>query len=166
MKIVGNMGGCYSPMGKTFILQDENGNEITGVVVDQEQIFTATDNDVRKGMIYASDAGVSTGTKDIPAYHTSEGYKVIAAGKPVKITGLNNYEYTKLQAMICSFNSSASNSVAVEKVSLNNNIYAPGDTTVLATVTVDTDNETIDFGIVNEGTTPLIVRYFMYKEIY
>ena len=51
MSIIGNMAGCYSPMGKTFIIEDENGNEITGVVTEQEQIFTATDNDVREGLI-------------------------------------------------------------------------------------------------------------------
>ena len=34
MKIVGNVVGCYSPMGKSFIIADENGNEMTGVVVD------------------------------------------------------------------------------------------------------------------------------------
>ena len=75
--ISGNMVGSYSQMGKTFILMDENGNEITGVVVDQETVFTATDNDVREGFVYAGDSGVSTGTKNIPSYHTTEGFKLV-----------------------------------------------------------------------------------------
>lgn len=62
MNIAGNLVGSYNSIGKTFILVDENGNELTGVVVDQETIFTATDNDVREGKVYASDNGVSVGT--------------------------------------------------------------------------------------------------------
>jgi uncharacterized protein YabE (DUF348 family) len=60
--INGNMVGSYSQIGKTFTLVDEDGNEISGVVVDQEVIFTATDSDVRQGKVYASDNGVSVGT--------------------------------------------------------------------------------------------------------
>jgi hypothetical protein len=60
--ISGNMVGAYSSIGKTFIIVDENGNELTGVIVDKEVIFTAEDNDVREGKIYASDDGVSVGT--------------------------------------------------------------------------------------------------------
>lgn len=60
--ICGNMVGSYSSIGKTFIIVDENGNELTGVVVDKEVIFTAEDNDVREGKVYASDEGVSIGT--------------------------------------------------------------------------------------------------------
>lgn len=64
--ISGNMVGSFSPIGKTLILVDENGNEIAaGVIVDSEVIFTATDSDVRKGKVYASDGGVSTGTLEI-----------------------------------------------------------------------------------------------------
>ena len=60
--ICGNMVGSYSQLGKTFTLVDENGNEIIGVVVDKETVFTATDNDVRQGKVYASNDGVSVGT--------------------------------------------------------------------------------------------------------
>lgn len=63
--ISGNMVGAYSQIGKTFILTDENGNEITGIVVDQETVFTATDSDVVEGKVYASNDGVSVGTLKI-----------------------------------------------------------------------------------------------------
>ena len=62
MKVVGNMIGCYSPIGKTFIIEDENGNEITGIVVDQEVVFTATAADVVKGKVAGTDDGVVIGT--------------------------------------------------------------------------------------------------------
>lgn len=64
MKIVGNMVGCYSPIGKTFIIEDENGNEITGIVVEQETIFTATAADVVKGKVAGTDDGVVVGTHE------------------------------------------------------------------------------------------------------
>ena len=63
--ISGNMVGSYSAIGKTFILVDENGNEVTGVVVDKETVFTATDGDVRAGKVYASDDGISVGTLQV-----------------------------------------------------------------------------------------------------
>ena len=63
--IIGNMVGSYSSMGKTMIIVDEDGNELLGVVVDSEVIFTAVDSDVRKGKVYASDEGVSVGTLEI-----------------------------------------------------------------------------------------------------
>lgn len=63
--ISGNMVGAYSPIGKTFIIVDEDGNEIIGVVVEKETVFTAVDNDVRVGKVYASDNGVSVGTLEV-----------------------------------------------------------------------------------------------------
>ena len=166
MSILGSLVGSYSQLGKTFILVDEEGNEVTGVCVDNPVVFTAGDNDVRKGFVYAGDDGVSTGTKDIPAYHTSEGYKLIPAGSSVKITGAADYDYTKLQVLICTFNTKSSDSVATEKVSINGNVYAVNSSEIISVVTIDSENKTINLGFTNEGETPLIVRYFMYKEIY
>lgn len=64
--IIGNMVGMYSTIGKTLILVDTDGNEVaTGVIVDQEAVFTATDSDVRQGKVYASNDGVSVGTLEV-----------------------------------------------------------------------------------------------------
>ena len=63
--ISGNFVGSYSQLGKTIILEDENGNEVVGVVVGSEVIFTAVDSDVRKGKVYASNDGISTGTLEL-----------------------------------------------------------------------------------------------------
>lgn len=61
--IIGNMVGGTAPI-KTVKIVDENNNEIIGVVVDSEVIFTARDEDVVKGKVYASDNGVSVGTHE------------------------------------------------------------------------------------------------------
>lgn len=62
--IFGNMVGGTAPL-KTVKIIDEDGNEVVGVVTDSEVIFTAVDSDVRKGKVYASNNGVSTGTLEI-----------------------------------------------------------------------------------------------------
>lgn len=61
--IIGNMVGGTAPI-KTVKIVDEDNNEILGVVVDSEVIFTARDEDVVKGKVYASDNGVSVGTHE------------------------------------------------------------------------------------------------------
>lgn len=64
MKIIGNMIGCYSPIGKTFIIEDENGNEVTGIVVEQKTVFTATAADITKGKTAGTEDGVVVGTHE------------------------------------------------------------------------------------------------------
>ena len=66
--ISGNMVGAYSQLGKTFVFVDESGAEVSGVVVDQEVLLTATDECVLFGKTYASDHGISVGTMEIPPY--------------------------------------------------------------------------------------------------
>lgn len=163
--ISGNMVGSYSQLGKTFILMDDEGNEITGICVDNPVVFTAGDNDVREGFVYAGDSGVSTGTKNIPAYHTTEGYKVIPAGSSLKLNNFEYYDYTKLQVLICSYNSSVSNSVATEKVAINNKVYNVGSIDVISEVTIDDSDRSINLNIINNGSAPCVMRYFTYKEI-
>jgi hypothetical protein len=65
MIIAGNMVGSYSQIGKTFTFVDADGNEVLGVVTDKETILTATDEDVKKGKVYASDNGISVGTLEV-----------------------------------------------------------------------------------------------------
>ena len=64
MKIVGKMVGCYSPIGKSFIIEDENGNAVTGIIVSQETVFTATASDIVKGKVAGTDDGVVVGTHE------------------------------------------------------------------------------------------------------
>ena len=164
MSISGNMVGMYSSIGKTLIFVDESGNELTGVITDKVQVFTAGDNDVREGMVYASNDGISTGTKEIPAYYTYEGVVAIPVGKEFKIANATDFDYTKLQVLICAYNSSMNNSVSTEKVSINNKVYNVGSVDVLSEVTTDASSKTIHLGITNNGSYPCVMRYFYYKE--
>lgn len=167
--ISGNMAGSYSQIGKTFTIVDENGTELIGVVVDQETLFTAGDNDVREGMVYASDSGVSIGTKVIPTYNTYQGLKVIPAGSALTLCNydakINSYDYTKLQAIVCEFNTNLSDSVGAYYVSIDNVVYAVQHTDSTSIVVKNHDEKIIDFGMVNNSDSIMIIRYFMYKEI-
>lgn len=162
--ILGNATGGFG-FPRTYILTDNNGNELTGVYVESETIFTATDNDVREGMVYASDSGVSVGQKNIPPYHTTQGRRVVANGSKFTLP-IPNYDYTVLQAIICSFNTNLDDSVSAEKTVINDNIYDVKTTISLSVVQKDTDNARIDFGITNTSGSPCLIRYITYKEIY
>lgn len=167
--ISGNMVGSYSQMGKTFILTDGDGNEITGVIVDQETIFTAGDNDVREGMVYASDDGVSTGTKDIPAYRTTCGTVGIFPGESFLITNLADYDkynYTELQCIICKFNTTLNNSTCAEKISLNNKVFPVNSFESESDVVKNSELKAIDFNIKNNSEDIYVIHYFTYKEEY
>lgn len=164
----GFFGGSGSGNGsddtQTYILVDESGNEYPAVAVSEETVFDATANDIRQGKVAVTDSGVTTGTKEIPAYYTSEGVQAVPGGSAFTITNMKNCEYTKLQALICKFNTSLSDSVATDKVSINDGVYAVDSTEIVATVTVDVENSTINLGITNEGTVPYVIRFFTYKE--
>lgn len=153
---------------KTYILVDEKGNEVVGTLVEQQTVFDATPNDVREGKVFASELGMKTGEKVIPSYNTTEGIKVITVGSECKIllNHLDKYDFTKLQVIICPFNSSLSDSVAANKVSINGNVYEANSAEVLSTVEKNDVDKTIELGITNDTDKPLILRYFTYKEIY
>lgn len=166
MAIYGNpVGGALN--AKTFMLEVNGGKtEIAATVVGEETIFDATENDVRKGMTFASSNGVKIGQKNIPAYETCEGAKIIKANEDYKII-LDNfdlYDYTKLQCIICPYNNSISESVSAEKIVLDDHVFSVNSTTVLATVTKDTINKAINLGITNSSSIPYVIRFFTYKE--
>jgi hypothetical protein len=64
MKIAGRVVGCYSPIGKSFIIEDENGSTFTGIVVDQETVFTATAADILAGKTAGTEDGIVVGTHE------------------------------------------------------------------------------------------------------
>lgn len=148
-----------------YILQDEDGTEWPAVLVDEETVFDATANDIREGKLAATEDGVTLGTKEIPAYITTEGVQIIMAGSPMHIKpGRNKHEYTKLLAVVCPFNTTLLNSVAAEKACIEGKVYPVASTESLATVTVNDDAKAIDLGIANDGTSLVLIRYFTYKE--
>lgn len=157
-----------SPDDGMYVLVTPDGSEIPAVLVDEVMTFNATENDIREGKIAATDTGVTTGTKIIPSYHTNQGVRVVMPNSSLRITNLidnNEYDYTKLQAIICLFNTTLSNSVSAEMVSIDDSVYAAKSTDLVSTISVDHVNKTIDLGITNSFDKPCIIRFFTYKEI-
>ena len=60
--IYGNLVGGITGYGKTFILVDENNNELVGTVVEELTVFDATAEDIKLGKVAATDSGIVTGT--------------------------------------------------------------------------------------------------------
>lgn len=167
MAIYGNMVGGGSAPLKTLILTDENGNELFGVVTDSEQILTANaSTDIREGVVAVTDKGIETGSAVIPNYNTHEGSKLILNGKSLVLYMPRYYDYTKLQAIVCSYNTNLTNSVSSEQVVINDNVYAVRSTDIVSSVTIDANSESINFGITNTSGSPCLIRYFMCKEMY
>lgn len=166
--INGNAVGGIVGYGKTFILTDENGNELTGVVVDEEVILTADPvKDIREGKVAATDAGVVTGSKNIPAYRTEQGVTVISDGDAFTLNDLTEYDmynYTELQCIIAPLTSDAMASVASDKIVLYDNVYSTNAETSLAVVSKDFDNKLINLNIQNNSGKNYVVHYFTYKE--
>lgn len=161
MSITGNFVGSYSQMGKTFILVDEDGNEMTGVVVDQETVFTAGDNDVREGMVYASDSGVSTGTKDIPPYYANYGAKFVLANKEATIY-IPKHDYNNLLITISTYNTSIEQSVELVYVSIENGMYTVSNKEKVSDISIDTATQYIKLGVtVSEKS---VLRYSIIME--
>lgn len=164
----GESGGDDSDT-QTYILVDESGNEVPAVLVEEKTVFNATANDIREGMVAATDEGVVTGTKVIPGYNTIEGIRYIPAGGAFTIPNPNAtidyYDYTKLQAIFCVFNTTLPNSVGADKVSIDNGVYNVNSTEAITTVIKDHESKLINFGIVNNTDKPYVLRFFTYKEV-
>lgn len=164
--IYGNpVGGALN--AKTYQLECNGGTaEIMAVVVDEETIFDADVNDVRAGKVFATNNGVKVGTKNIPAYNTCAGYRIIAPNEEFKIilSASDLYDYTNLQCIICPFNTSISDSVAADKVVIDGSLYEVNSSTVLSEVTKDATEKAIKLGITNDSSSSYIIRIFTYKE--
>lgn len=149
----------------TYILVDQDGNEIPAVLTDEEVELTATTNDIRIGTTAVTDEGVVTGDKEIPSYYVSEGYRIVTAGSSF-VLPTNNFDYDKLQALFCKFNTNLDDSVYTDKIVINNSVYTVLSAEKLSDVTKAGTNAQIDFGIVNNTEHRYILRYFMYREVY
>jgi hypothetical protein len=153
-------------MPSTIILEDNYGVQVAAMLTNEKVRLTANkDVDIRDGTTAITSEGLVTGNKEIPAYHVTEGTKVIPNNGECKI-GIPNYKYTRLQAIVCSFNTNLSNSVAAEKVVINGKLYPVSSTEVDNIVDIDDETKSIDLGIINTSGKPYLIRYFSYKEIY
>lgn len=167
MSIYGNVAGGFG-FPKTYIFTDENGNElVAGVVTKQEMVFTANPKeDIRDGKVAATGDGVVTGSTTIPNYETYTGYKLITDGSPFLLRIEDAYDYTKLQAIICKFNTDLENSVGAEQVAIENKVFSVQSTDALSSITINTEDASIDFGITNTSGESRLIRYFLCKEMY
>ena len=157
--------GSYEPEDQTYILVDEDGNELAGVLLEEEVDLTATPNDIRLGTTAITDAGVTEGEKEIPSYRAEEGFKIIKTGYQLDIPLYSDMcEYTYLQAIVCDYNTSIRDSVSAKKVVIDNNVYAVESTDSLAVVSSDEILQTIKLGLSNDNDTSVVVRYAIIKE--
>ena len=62
--IYGNIVGGSSGFGKSFIIEDINGNSFTGVVVDELTVLTATAEDIKLGKTAGTENGIVVGTHE------------------------------------------------------------------------------------------------------
>lgn len=164
MSILGQPAGGFG-YPKTFIITDENGNELTAVLTDSVKVFDATANDIRLGKLAATDNGITEGTKEIPAYHTQFGTKLVKDGEEFLLY-ITNYDYTKLQAIFCPFNTILEDSVAADRVVIDDRVYPVGVTASDGAIAVNHELERIEFGITNNSGKDCVIRYFTCKEIY
>lgn len=168
--IIGNVIGGIMKIPDTIILVDEEDDtEYTAVSTNEEVELDATANDIRLGTTAATETGVTEGTKVIPAYHVTEGTRLITEGSKVTIPNINtlidSYDYTKMEAMICLYNSNIAGSVSTEKVAIDSNVYNVQSIDSIAEVIKNHESKLIDFGISNDSNSMWVLRYFMYKEI-
>lgn len=167
INIVGKLaiGSFVEDNTQTFILVDEDGNEIPAVFVDEEVEITATTNDIRLGTTAITGDGVVVGEKDIPAYTTTEGTSLVLPGRMLQIKLYSDVcEYTKLQAIVCAWNTNMHNSVFAEHVVIDDKLYDVHSTEVKSVVSVDGNSQSINFGIINNSNNRLLIRYITYKE--
>lgn len=168
MSIYGNAVGGITGYGKTFILQDENGNEVVGTVVDDLMVFDADPStDIRAGKKAVTDAGVVVGSTTIPNYETSQGKCLIMPGETLKVFNLSPglYDYTFLQCIVTLYNTNVSDSVYAEYVAIDDSVYETKSTTRISLVTKDSKTEDINLNITNDSDNIYIVRFTTYKEV-
>ena len=155
---------CFSESQTVYVIVTEDGKKYAQLNSQEIVELTATANDIRLGTTAVTEDGVTEGTKDIPLYHTVQGIKLIESNSPFTLSfGDEQYDYTKLQAMTAPYNSSLDDSVAVDRVVIEDSIYLPGTTDPISAVTKDDANKSINFGIMN-GESPSVIRYFTYRE--
>lgn len=162
--IEGNGAATYSDT--TYIIVDENGYEVPATLTEEVVELTASaKTDIRAGTTAVTDEGVVTGEKEIPAYITDQGVSIVKPGMALDIYMYSDScQYTKLQVIVCAYNTGYDDSVAAEMVVVNDNLYEVKSTEALAAVTVDADAQSIKLGIVNEGENSLLIRYVTIKE--
>lgn len=147
----------------SYVLANANGTQKIYAQLSSKQpiSLTATENDIRLGSTAITNGGYTEGSKDIPAYHSRTGEKIILAGDEVTIT-LNKYDYSQIQITLSNYNTSIDDSVEVVATSIGDSVYDAKSTTKLGDITIDAATETINLGIT--AGVKSVLRYFTMKE--
>lgn len=151
-----------NPDEVSYCVTVDGENKAFAQLYGQERVtLTATANDIRQNTSAITDTGYTEGTKDIPAYHTQEGRKVVLAGNDLSLT-LTDYDYTYLQIIVTKLAASIGESIEAYAVVINDAVYKTNSTTKLADITKDDNTQTINLGITAEENT--VLRYFTMRE--
>jgi hypothetical protein len=130
---------------------------------EQEVTLTATANDIRENTSAITNGGYTEGSKKIPSYQSRKGVSLIQANTAIVYKDSQRYDFTKFQATLALFNSSISESVQVDRVTVDEAVYTANSTEKLADISIDHANTQIDFGITN-GDTIAVMRFFIMRE--
>ena len=166
MAIYGNMiGSSGGILGKTVEIISDDGVDLIGVVVDQEQVLDAKPSDVRIGKKVVSDSGIIEGTNTIN-YRTQTGTRLIKPGQSfsIPLTMYNQYDYTKFQGIIVLFNSDYSDSAETMAITINDSVFSATNYNKLSDITKNIDTKSIDLNITNNSDNIYSIRYFTYRE--
>ena len=160
--MVGSSGGI---LGKTVEIISDDGVDLMGVVVDQEQILDAKPSDVRIGKKVVSDSGVIEGTNTIN-YRTSTGSRLVLPGYTftIPLTEYNAYDYTQFQGIIVVFNSNYNDAVETMAITINDSVFSVETSEKLSNITKNEDTKSIDLNITNDSTNIYSIEYFTYRE--
>lgn len=165
MSISGGLVGSYSQMGKTFILEDENGNEVLAVMTGRETMLTATADDIKIGKVAATEDGIVNGL-DTKTYRTTQASRLILPNTEfsIPLDKYDIYNYTKFQCIISKFNTSLNDSVETDKVVINDSVYLVNSTDAISQVTKNSNTKSVDLNIINDTNLIYVVHYMTYKE--
>ena len=145
---------------KTYVLQG-NGIELTGVVVDELEIFDARSEDVKAGKKFASDSGVNIGTNDAAYCYITAGIHEVYPEVEflLNLPDRDQWNYTSLQCMMAPKDTP----YAIDKVVIDNEVRnAEGEK--LADVTKDLNQKTIRLNITNNTDKIYLLYFFVCKE--
>lgn len=167
MAIYGNpVGGALN--AKTFMLEVNGGKtEIAATVVGEETVFDATENDVRKGMTFASSNGVKIGQKNIPAYETRMSYFIVKPNEScsIPLSDEDRYAYTKFQCIIVVHSSDYSSNVTTKYISMNDGLFSVETSSKVSNITKNSKTKSIDLNMTNNSSDVYEIIYFTYKEV-
>lgn len=185
VKANGNLTGTIRPQGvlkgtiskplivgdneTVYIIRDDAGNELVGVLTDVKPVLDATANDIRKGVTAVTEEGITEGTKIIPKNYTTYGDILVFSGDDFYIQLANKElalaDFVKLQAIICEYTGNTKESKAAEFVVIDNAVYAVRSSAKIADVTKDIENNIINLGITNTSEKDYVMRYITCKEV-